>query len=298
MQGEYLAPLDQLLILSDQVYDSLEDLSKPLIVIGGQAINYWINYFQLTSQISDIDLLSATSYDIDYSCSSADFELLAKSWNVETRKPSIDDITPELGNILLIDSTTNSIKAFEGAKFVDYYEVTYHNREAPNVVDALELPHGFKRNDFLGRKLEQHTSALNFPDELGRDAHPMLRILNPIGCLKSRLHNLMSLSHVKNSDNEKVRIKLMLLSIIEFLSDELSLGGFKHVKKYIDLLLLISKTHLGFKLDCVYGLDIPATIEIFIEKNRAQVPDKFVNFELALWKNGYDKKRKRMYDFF
>ncbi len=289
-----LSPLDQLIFLNKQAYPVLDKLAKPLIVIGGQAINYWLTYYNVIEKLTEEEELTATSYDIDYCGQLDDFLKCAESWNVQFDKPNIDDNSPELGHSLLLNIDTNQIKEEDGALFVDFFEYLFNEKEEPNVVDLLPIPIGFKSIDFKSSRLIQHTIPFQFPDTIDLEPHPNLLILNPIGCLKSRIQNLFELRAVKNPKVELMRIKLLSFPVEYFISEQLEYSGYRKTRPFIQLLMTMAKTRIGFDLAIKHGVDLSLWLSHIIEKNKEYFPTQFLEKEFPYWLTGYVNKLERL----
>ncbi len=293
LRMQALVPTDQLFELNREIYPILETLAHPLIVVGGQAVSYWLAYYDIEDKLTDEQRLQATSVDIDYCGTKHDFEKCSETWNVDFEIPSIGDATPEIGHSILRDRITQNIKEHDGALFVDIIEWEEHHKQAPNVVDILRTPAGFSNIDFENKRLLQHSSLFEFPTEFGLDLHEKLRILNPIGCLKSRLLNYWLLSKVKNPAKEVARIKLIIMPIIYFLTEQLHENGYRETRKYIDLYMILIKSQASMKLFISEGVDLSIGLSYFVEENKEALPSDFVDIEFALWKSGVEMKIER-----
>ena len=288
-----LVPTDQLFELNREIYPILDTFAHPLIVVGGQAVSYWLAYYDIEDTLTDEQRLQATSVDIDYCGTKQDFEKCSDTWNVDFDIPSISDATPEIGHSILRDKITKNIKEHNGALFVDIIEWQEYHNQIPNVVDILRTPAGFRNIDFENKRLQQHSSPFEFPSEFKLELHEKLRILNPIGCLKSRLSNYRLLSGVKNPTKEVARIKLLIEPIIYFLTDQLHENGYRETRKYLDLYMILIESQASMKLLIFEGVNLLIGFSYFVKENTGILPSKFVDTEFALWKSGVEMKIKR-----
>ncbi|ENM5844836.1 hypothetical protein NTH33_000759 [Vibrio mimicus] len=288
-----LVPTDQLFELNREIYPILDSFSHPLIVVGGQAVSYWLAYYDISDTLTDEQRLYATSVDIDYCGTKQDFAKCSDAWNVHFNIPSISDATPEIGHSILRDKITQNIKEHDGALFLDIIEWEESHTESPNVVDILKTPAGFDSIDFENKRLEQHSSIFEFPKEFQLAPHPKLRILNPIGCLKSRLLNYLLLPRVKMPIKEVGRIKLLISPVIIFLTEHLIENGYRSTRKYIDLYMNLVKSKASMKLLTLEGVDLSIGLAFFVEKNSHLLPPSFIDNEFKLWRSGLDKKTER-----
>ncbi|EJL6336669.1 hypothetical protein NMR29_000184 [Vibrio cholerae] len=288
-----LVPVDQLFELNREIYPFLDSFSNPLIVVGGQAVSYWLAYYDIDGLLTDEQRLHATSVDIDYCGLKQDFIRCSDIWNVHFEMPSISDATPEIGHSILLDKITHNIKEHDGALFLDIIEWQDSHKKSPNVVDILSEPAGFHSIDFKNKRLEQHCSLFEFPEVFELCPHPNLRILNPLGCLKSRLLNYLLLPRVKRPTKEVERIKLLISPVIKFLTDYLAENGYRSTRKYIDLYMLLVKSKASMKLLTLESIDLSIGFAYFVEKNSAMLPSSFIDNEYKLWKSGLDNKISR-----
>jgi len=290
----YLAPIDQLYELNSEIYDIADTFPSPLIVVGGQAVNYWLNFFNITESLSNEELLTATSVDIDY-CGKKDvFKACASSWDVKFNIPDINSATPEIGNSVLKNAITDEIKSSDGALFIDISDLAEHNTLSPNIVDFLPVPAGFKKLDFEHSRLIQHTSMFKFPSAFNHTSHPNLRILNPIGCLKSRMLNLKILKRVKDPKVEVARIKLLIIPIGYFLQLSLIQHGYRPTRKYIKLLMILTKSKQGINLRIIHGVDLSIILLNLVENHKDHLPNGFCDTEFPDWIKSVDEKYSRL----
>lgn len=295
--ARYLPPIDQLFYLCHEVYEKLDSLQGQVIVIGGQSVNYWLHYYESVYQISEIELAKATSIDVDFSASKEDFLKLTGTWKVDFNIPPIEQATPEIGNSLLCDIETQEIKEVDGKLYVDMAAWVNEKVERANQVDLLRLPTGFKLKDFQCSRLAQHAESLTFPKEFHRDPHEKLLILNPIGAFKSRLLNYTLLKKVKNPAIEVERMKLLLPPIILFLQDKLIENGYRGVRPYIDLWMIIVKSKMGIDFSIKEGIDLVQIIRFVLEHQSHLIPNDFINKEFPYWAEGVERKLVRRIRF-
>lgn len=293
LQDNHLSPLDQLFYLNREVYSELDSLKSPIIVVGGQAVSYWLEYFAQQFNITDADRANATSVDVDYCGSKEDFFRLTDKWKVQFNIASIDEHTPEIGNSLLKDKNTHQIKEIDGLKFVDIGAWIEDRDEEPNQVDLLLLPAGFTEKDFKNKRLEAHTAYFEFPDDFELTPHANLRILNPVGCIKSRMLNYRQLKRQKNPEREIERIKALIVPTSIFLQTQLIEHGYKKTRKFLTLLMKLSKSHLGMEIRYRHGIDLAAVVSFVVEAQRELFPPRYISEQFPRWQKGIEKKFER-----
>ncbi len=96
-----LKPLEQLFQLNREAYTKLDELSKPLIVVGGQAIGYWLKYYADMLDIRPEYTEAIYSVDIDYAAKLKDIQLINDEWNSQFLPTPEDHPPPSLAVIVL-----------------------------------------------------------------------------------------------------------------------------------------------------------------------------------------------------
>jgi hypothetical protein len=293
LSDNHLSPLDQLFFLNKEIYEIIDLIEKPVIVVGGQAVNYWVEYYSQQYEVTDAIRATATSVDVDYCGNKEDFSILTEKWKVEFNKPPIGDSTPEIGNSILRDKDTNKIKEAEGFLFVDIGAWVEDKKEKPNQVDLLDLPVGFERLDFENNRLTQHTIPFEFPGDFVILPHEKLRILNPVGCIKSRMLNYKCLKRQKSPALEIERIRTLIIPTVLFLQSNLIENGYKSIRPYLDLLMILAKSSLGMELRYSYQIDLAQLLSFVVDSQKSLLPEKFIHQEFHLWMAGVERKFQR-----
>lgn len=274
---QILQPFEQLCELNREAYIKLNDIKNPLIVVGGQALGYWLNYYD---EIVPPQYRQAVySVDIDYVAKIADIHKINQEWKAQLEEASIDDHSPSLALILLRDNISHEIKQKDGALFIDVDEY-YKNKIAPNLVDFIDMPQGFSYGDINEEAgLILHTIPFVFPQEYELEPHNNLRVLTPIACLKSRLANHKSPS-VKPPERERIRIRALMKLIIYYIQEQLEEIGFRKIKKQINLLIEIIASPESINLFVKYDIHLPEILEFFVKNKIVGLPSEFVQLEL------------------
>jgi hypothetical protein len=222
---KYLNPIDQLFELNRELIPLLDKFEHSIIVVGGQALYYWINYYHdFHVQIYDEQI---ESIDIDYAAKLNDARQLPKGWNIDVYNEAKDSPPPSLATILLTNK--GKIKNKDGSLFIDTDEYLRKNQLKANIVDIIDFPIGFSHKDFNdSKKLELYTECFEYPKKWECPPNPKLRILNPISCLKSRLCNISA--EIKDIQTEKERIKAIRIPIHAFLEQKFKTNKFRVAK--------------------------------------------------------------------
>lgn len=227
---DVIPPYEQIYLLNQQLICNADQFEHAVITVGGQAVQYWISFYhaQYGEKLPDERL--TTSVDCDYSARKDDIEAIARTLNVQTWANK-DGQPPSLAQFMLIDQDTHDIKRDDGRLFA----VPGAPDEA-NVVDIIDRPGGFARSDFIGDKLNLHTTPF-YVVATGPDMPEMsekVRVLNPVACIRSRFSNLIELR--RDPEIEIARINALKIPCYYFLLEQFDARPFKHAREiFIEL---------------------------------------------------------------
>lgn len=292
MQKNYLKPLDQLFSLNAEIHPELDKYSGPIIVVGGQAVAYWLNYYSDIIKPTLDSERASQSVDIDYAAYSADVQDMADCWNVIVSYAK-DHPPPSIALMKLEDSNKVIKQNLDGFLFIDIDELDYKDIIKSNLVDIIDRPAGFPSNLLSSKKdLRLFTAEFQFPLNFGLSPHSKLRILSPLGCIKSRIANLFQTQ--KNKDIEVARIKLLREPLAYYLQDFAAENGFKEFKVHLDSFKDLILSDNGCKLYTIHDVNL---IEVykFLATKTPNMPNLFIEKELPsvlLKMNEKYKKRK------
>jgi hypothetical protein len=277
LPDQIIAPIRQLYTLNAELYPLIEEFESSIYVIGGQAIAYWLNYYENQIIISDEQAKLAQSSDIDYVSIKKDVRLLGEAWGVDVNYAKEDHQPPSTAIISLVQN--NKIKSNnEGELFVDFDHFDETGELKPNIVDIIDFPMGFNHTSFkFEGKIRLISEPCHLPDAFGVPAHDKLRVLNPIACIQSRLHNLAYIPHRRG--RERARIELLMPASFYFLQDKISDGNFRKAKKYIDNLIYIAKSKEAESAYKLHGVNLLPLCEKL--STLPDTPDKFNEIELV-----------------
>lgn len=286
-----LMPLEQLQELSKELLPIVNSLSSPLIIVGGQAVSYWMDYYK--EAIQGLNTEQIASSDIDFMMTNRpDIVEIAKTWDVEPQFAGEATQPPSVAIALLHGPDGQDIKtSSSGAKFIDMDAFELEGTLNPNIVDFIDSPAGFERDELIStHKRALLTQRYEFPQN-STDSNDNLLILNPIGCLKSRIANLLKTN--KPKEIEVLRIKALCFPIYFFIQDLYIDHEPKHVKRYLKLLSEIICSESGVQVFTHYGTDLrPALIDTL---NLPNQPDKFYSEELPRFIAKLNDKFERRY---
>ncbi len=271
---QFLSPLEQLYELNREIYTQLDDIQYPLIVVGGQAIHYWLDYYE----IIEPKIQQIYSVDIDYVAKLDDIRQLNQKWKSQLSEAS-DNPPPSLA-LILLENDLHQIKQIDGALFIDIDKFS-KNEIKPNLIDFIDRPKGFSVKDLdIEKGLTIHTVPFKFPPEFNLEPHQNLRILTPIACLKSRLANYKK-PPIKPPKLERMRIQALMNPISYYLQDQLEEIGFRNLKKQINLLIELIETPESIELSIKYNIHLLEILNFLKTSEIEGLPEDFVNQELT-----------------
>ncbi|MER2473357.1 hypothetical protein [Photorhabdus laumondii] len=295
MTVEHIPPSEQIYLLNQELVQNADSLTGPAITVGGQAVRYWVNtYLHKYSKDNLPNEVFITSVDVDYVTKRNNVENIARAFNVEPHYNNPLDF-PSIAICLLTDKDTKTIKEHEGRLFSNP-----DNNDECNLVDIIDRPAGFEHDDLSGDKLYLNTER--FMINAAPGSHELVRILNPIACIRSRLANIVN--KVKDDiEVEKERIRSLMIPTYYFLLEKLEHEDFRTARKYVEdfgyLLQERSRRHCLVK----YGIELHKVLEslqVNLSEHRDdyELPDMFLDEELRRMadhhKNQYIRLRAQL----
>ena len=271
-----LHPLEQLEILNREI--SNVNLSHPIIVVGGQAVAYWIWKYQNMFKHEVLSDKRLFSYDIDYTCFVDDIRLLSEAWNIPYYLNK-NGQPPSIG-ILLTKYKNGKIKQYDNKYFYN------ENIKDANIIDIIDSPAGFDKKYLYNN--------INMLCEPYFRNNQNIVILNPIACLRARLFNIYGNVKRSSINLEIERIRSLNVTILCFLVNKISTNNSKLVFKYFNLFKETILNSQVSKIDAKYDLYLRSVLNYFI-RHKANFINKdnedFFNKFLPYSLNSYDKLR-------
>jgi len=269
-----LHPLEQLHLLNKDVKHL--SLTKPLIVVGGQAVAYWVWRYQNMFEKEILANKKLFSFDIDYMCAKEDIPKIAQAWdlpfslNTCGQPPSIALLKTQLSH--------GSIKEYQNLYFYN------EQIDGANIIDIIDTPAGFNR-----REIYTHLDKLCEPYFEDSSA---VYILNPIACLRARLANINGKFKRSSISFEIERVRSLLVTIVCFLFKKMSGHNFKDGLSYFTLFKETITNSDVAQTDAQYGLNLYTVFNYFInhrsllEKQNINSDffDKFLPYSLESYK--------------
>lgn len=289
LNNYYLDPIDQLFYLNKEFYLKLNDFSAPIYVVGGQAIAYWVKYYEKDLQPTPSERRVAHSVDIDYMSKIADISIVADCWNVPISFAT-NHQPPSIALIKLETPSKEIKKTTDGLLFLDVDEFNFDGNISGNIVDFIDRPAGFDLKYFESEKISGvYSTNFSFPLDYDLAPNDNLKILTPIGCLQSRLANIFRTQKSKKIEIE--RIKLLRQIILYYFQDCGAELSFRKLKIHIDILFNIIISNDGIQLYIQHDVDLRPVFYNLLHLKF--LPDTFISKEFIYMKNKLDDKFTR-----
>jgi hypothetical protein len=134
-----------------------------VVLVGGQAVNYWLSYYrERDSTLAEIGVV--TSDDVDFF--------------------GMSDAAARMASA--IKGSTIATTSFDDAGSPNTAIVIFHDRHGrERRIDFLRLVHGLKSE----KRIRDTAVVVELKDLQGQPTGIELRVLHPVLCLESRVHN-------------------------------------------------------------------------------------------------------------
>lgn len=190
----------------------LGDVAEQVILVGGQAVNVWVEHYRAQERLPELSTAGAfTSKDVDF-CAARDVvrSFAARLPKGRAKFPSLDDATPNVGIVIFAD---------DGG-----YERTIDFLSAPFGMDAAAVQRRSVRYDLY--------------DAEGRSTGHGYRLMHPVDCMESRVHNVVGLAHAYDTPHGRKQLRASVFCAREALKDILdtpTTETFNPVRTVLDL---------------------------------------------------------------
>lgn len=226
-------------LTDDQVRRLIEIVEEEEpVIIGGQALNLWAQYFEARGHPEFSPEAPLTSKDLDFYRNKEAAERLAEELNGEVLLPTLDDATPNAAVVL---------GRLDG-RLIE--------------VDFMAAVLGVE-----GRRIENNRVVLS-GSVPGSDRKIQMLLLHPLDCLRSRLANVNMLGR---NDPHSVRQARISIDVLKAFLDDLlgQAGGWKHVQSVLlDLSYVIREAHLGKPTHVIHRLPVTSVFDGFEDHPR------------------------------
>jgi hypothetical protein len=135
-----------------------EDLANRIVLVGGQAVNFWAEYF--AGEVAGLVNPDLASKDLDFCGDGAAVRLCAERLGGKAKVATMDDITPNTGIVLFSDE--------QGVE---------------RLIDFIGEPHGLDADEV--RRL-----AVPFDVERPGASSVQFWVMNPVHSMESRVYDL------------------------------------------------------------------------------------------------------------
>lgn len=182
---------------ASRILAKLADLEHPVVLVGGQALNFWASYYE--DRVAELAAGAPyASKDIDFVGPHEAVKECARRLGGKAKLATLDDHTPNTGIVVFVDDDgyLRQIDFLEGIAGVR--EAYYDSIEA-TIVDEHDTPVA------------------------------TLRVMDPISCLKGRAYNVAYLPNY-DSDHALNQLRAAILCAKEFGRDLLKQDPFDTLK--------------------------------------------------------------------
>ncbi len=100
--------LTEVPVSKEVVYQLLSNIPPELILVGGQALAFWLEHYQIDPTPKSSEDVAYVSMDVDFLGQRAHVKQLAEIISGKTNYPSKDAITILCGQIFVVDKTSKT----------------------------------------------------------------------------------------------------------------------------------------------------------------------------------------------
>jgi hypothetical protein len=172
------------------VLAKIADLERELVLVGGQAVNFWASFYQ-----GRVPALAReapfTSKDIDFCGDQRAVRVCAERLGGTPRVATFDDATPNSGTVV----------------FVDAAGIT-------RTLDVVSAPFGLDAAEVHGTAV-----PVELPDDARASAGVRFYVMHPVLCMESRVHNVVGLPGAYDTEQGRKQLRVSILFAREFLVD-------------------------------------------------------------------------------
>lgn len=207
----------------------LGDESERLVVVGGQAVNFWAHWYSKRISADLNPYAPYTSYDVDVCASRKDVQKIARRLQGKPRVAGFDDYTPNAGTVVYRDE--------KGVK---------------HTLDVMAMLAG------LDTEKDVKGPAVTIQYEVGGRLLKF-RVMHPVIMMESRVHNIMLLPQYRTEHGFK-QAHASIVCAREFLKDPLDEGGPAAVADVLSanerIFRFRTESRDGSGIAVAYGIDV------------------------------------------
>lgn len=241
---------------ASRILAKLADLEHPVVLVGGQALNFWASYYE--DRVAELAAGGPyTSKDIDFLGSHDAVRECARRLGGKAKLTTFDDMnTPNTGIVMFLDDDGHLRQIDFLGSLAGIPETYYESIEA-TIVDDADKPVA------------------------------TLRVMDPISCLKGRAHNVAYLPGYQN-DHARNQLRAAILVAKEFCRDLLREDPFAALKCN-EHVFDIARYGAGPFVFVRYGIDVLAAVV-----NDPGMPDKFYSERLPRVRANVERAREKL----
>jgi hypothetical protein len=173
------------------VLAKVTDLGRELVLVGGQAVNFWATYYE--GRVPDLAREAPfTSKDIDFCGDQRAVRVCAERLGGTARVATFDDATPNSGTVV----------------FVDGAGVT-------RTLDIVSAPFGLTSSE-----VGETALSVEILDDGGAPTGVTF-FVHPVLCMESHVHNVVGLPAEYDNDHGRKQLRASILVAHEFVRDVL-----------------------------------------------------------------------------
>lgn len=240
---------------ASRILAKLADLEHPVVLVGGQALNFWASYYR--DRVADLAAGGPyTSKDIDFLGSHDAVRECARRLGGKARLTTLDDSnTPSTGLVIFVDDDGHLRQIDFLGSLAGIPETYYESIEATIVSDNNELV-------------------------------ATLRVMDAISCLKGRAHNVAYLRGYQD-EHALQQLRAAILVAKEFCRDLLAEDPFAALKCN-EHIFDIARYGAGPLVYARYGIDVMAAV-----LDAPGMPEKFYTERLPRVRANIERARER-----
>ena len=175
----------------------LADLDRDLVLVGGQAVNFWA--FVYEGRVPALAQAGPfASRDVDFCGDRRTVRLCAQRLGGRARVSTLDDATPNSGTVVFVDSA--------GVR---------------RSLDILSAPFGLSASEVRDTAI-----AVDILDDAGKSTGVRFHVMHPVLSMESRVHNVAGLADAYDTERGRTQLRASIICAHEFMRDVLD-GGFE-----------------------------------------------------------------------
>ncbi len=175
----------------------LADLDRDLVLVGGQAVNFWA--FVYEARVPALARAGPfASRDVDFCGDRRTVRVCAQRLGGRAYVSTLDDATPNSGTVVFVDSAG-----------------------VERSLDILSAPFGLGASEVRATAI-----AVDILDDIGKTTGVRFHVMHPVLCMESRVHNVAGLPDAYDTERGRTQLRASIVCAHEFMRDVLD-GGFE-----------------------------------------------------------------------